>query len=357
MRTGHTSAARLLVLTVAFLAGYFLATILGPHSHVQLLLLFASAMSFTFFPLGQWKFVLYGLALSLACYLTLELTDYRPLPGLPRNRLEESQLRLVRISSATVVWMIVVGQFAYHIRASRRSQERLVSTAKMVSLGQMAAGIAHEINNPLLIVVGHGEKLAELAARGPVAAEQAVRIADQIQKVAMRIGSIVHGLEALSRDASRDAFVELPLRPLIELTLDYCGARIRSHSVNLRMGEIPEDWKVIGREAQLSEVLLNVLNNALDAVLGLNERWIELQARSEPDWIELSVTDSGPGVEPGVRNRIFDPFFTTKPIGKGTGLGLSVSRGIIEAHAGQIFHDDASSRTRFVIRLPRVKPA
>jgi C4-dicarboxylate-specific signal transduction histidine kinase len=107
------------------------------------------------------------------------------------------------------------------------------------------------------------------------------------------------------------------------------------------------------RPVQLSQVFLNLLNNAFDAIEGAPSPWIRVELYSEDDFIEVSVTDSGPGVAKEIRSRIMEPFFTTKPLGKGTGLGLSVSAGIMKAHHGSLFLDETSPNTRFVVRMPR----
>jgi C4-dicarboxylate-specific signal transduction histidine kinase len=145
------------------------------------------------------------------------------------------------------------------------------------------------------------------------------------------------------------------VRSIVNHSLDYCRARLESHRVDLVISNIPDDWNVIGRETQLSEVVLNVLNNAFDAVIDSPRKRIEVDVISQGDWVDVSIRDSGPGVSPKVRHRIFDPFFTTKPIGQGTGLGLSVSQGIMAAHGGQIFYDPTSAGARFVIRIARAK--
>ncbi len=353
MRTGRTLLARVLVLTVAYTAGHALATILGPDAQIQQIILFGSALSFTFFSLNRWKYILYGLTLPVVSYVLLEVTHYAPIWGFTRAPLSPPQLLLLRIVSVMIVWLLVIGQLAYHIRERRRSQERLVSSAKLAALGQMAAGIAHEINNPLMLILGQSNRLAAGAEDGPVPPQQALAISERIEAIVMRIGAIVRGLQTLSRDSSGDPFVEVPLLALLNLTLDYCRERIKVNGVELRVGAIPGAWTAVGRESQLSEVLLNVLNNALDATLLLEERWIDIAASESSEGLIIKVTDSGLGIEPAIRKKIFDPFFTTKPIGQGTGLGLSIARGIMGIHGGAVSYDEHSPRTRFVIQIPR----
>jgi signal transduction histidine kinase len=353
MRQGYTRAARMLVLTIAYFAGYVIATILGPESQFQLVLLFGSALALSFFSFDEWKSLVYGLLLPIGCLLGLELTGFAPVLGLQRITLSPERLLVLRVSTVTVLWTTVIGLFAYHVRARKRSQEQLISSAKLVALGQMAAGIAHEVNNPLSSIASDAQMLANLATRGNVPAGEATRLSKRMVRTSMRIGAIVRGLLSLSRDASHDPLVVVPVQKLVELTLGYCRARMESSGIELRVRAIESGLTVTGRETQLSEVLLNVLNNALYATADLTERWIEIAVQDAPAFIEIAVTDSGPGISRDVQRRMFDPFFTSKPVGQGTGLGLSVSRAIVIAHKGQLEYDDASDRTRFVIRLPR----
>lgn len=106
------------------------------------------------------------------------------------------------------------------------------------------------------------------------------------------------------------------------------------------------------RPTQISQVLLNLLSNAIDAVEKSNEKWIELRGFTRDHSVFITVTDSGKGIPPVVASRLMEPFFTTKEVGKGTGLGLSISKRIIEEYRGQLYYDTSSPQTRFVIELP-----
>ena len=103
----------------------------------------------------------------------------------------------------------------------------------------------------------------------------------------------------------------------------------------------------------MSQVLLNLLFNARDAVRDLKDKWVRLEVMNLSDFVEFSVTDSGTGISNAVRERIMQPFFTTKDVGQGTGLGLSISRGIVEAHGGRLYYDEKSQHTRFVFVIPK----
>ncbi|HVK60964.1 MAG TPA: ATP-binding protein [Bdellovibrionales bacterium] len=355
MKAGWTITARLMVVSVSYFAGYILMTILGPESYFQFIFLFASAFSVVFFSSSERVLLIVALTSPLICFATLEATQYQPILGFSRAEISFPHLLLIRTVSIAIIWTLMISHFIYYVRGRRQAQEQLISAAKMVAMGRMASGIAHEVNNPLQRIVSHADHLKDLARSGSVSPEQINDLSSQIQKVAMRIASIVKGLLALSRDASSEPLLEVPLHSIVNLSLDYCRARMESHQVELKVGEIPKDWMVRGRETQLSEVILNILSNAHDAVVEQSVRWIQIDAMAELKWIDVSITDSGAGIHPLVRNRIFDPFFTTKPIGKGTGLGLSISQGIMAAHGGHIIHDYKATVTRFVVRIPRAE--
>jgi C4-dicarboxylate-specific signal transduction histidine kinase len=237
-------------------------------------------------------------------------------------------------------------------------QSQAVSASKMAALGEMAGGIAHEINNPLAIIHGKAQQLKELAeSAGPEhGSVETLEIAERIESTSNRISKIIRSLRFFARDGALDPFERFPLNSVLNETLELCRERFVSHRITFRVPQIPEDVWIECRPVQIGQVLLNLLNNAHDAVEGQPAPWVELSYRhlqSTRDEIELSVTDSGPGIPVATRERVFEPFFTTKGISKGTGLGLSISRGIIEDHQGTISVDSECPNTRFTIRLPR----
>jgi len=119
------------------------------------------------------------------------------------------------------------------------------------------------------------------------------------------------------------------------------------------MKEIPGDLKIECRPVEICQLLLNLLNNAHDAVENSQTKWIEIVIRDFDDKIELTISDSGPGVPDRIKDKIMEPFFTTKPKGKGTGLGLNISRNIVEKHEGTMALDQSLLKTQFIIRLPK----
>jgi len=235
---------------------------------------------------------------------------------------------------------------------SQKSQ--MLATAKMSSLGEMAAGIAHEVNNPLTIINLLSTQLRERIKHGnPVSTEEMIDRLTRIEKTTERIARIVNGLRTFSRDGTADPIQKTKLETIITDTLNLCTERFKGHSVHLSIGEIPDDLSIECKPIQISQVLLNLLNNAFDAVSTLEDRWVRVEIVDRDNRILIQVTDSGQGIQSEVANRLFQPFFTTKEAGKGTGLGLSISRGIVEDHAGTLSVDGTKKNTCFVIDIPK----
>lgn len=246
--------------------------------------------------------------------------------------------------------------------ASLKAQrEKLVVAAKMSSLGEMAGGIAHEINNPLAIIQGktmqlkRSLKLQEQIQEKPDGknVDQLIEDLTIIENTTKRIASIIKGLSSFSRNAENDSMERILVPGLILDTLELSKERFRFHSIKLKYDlRASEDIYVKARAAQLLQVLINLLNNAYDAVEFLPEKWVEIHTEIEDGLCRISITDSGTGIPSELLDKIMTPFFSTKAVGKGTGLGLSISKGIIEDHKGKLYYDSTCKNTRFVIELP-----
>lgn len=233
-----------------------------------------------------------------------------------------------------------------------------VASARLSALGMMAGGIAHEINNPLGIIHAMASDLTEMAEEGSVTPQVIVRKGAIIRQTAERIAQIVKSLRQISREGAGDPFRPTPLAKIVGETLEICRAKFKANGVELFLpGAIPE-VSVACREVQIAQVLLNLLQNALDAVLEQEgERWVRLAVNNGDDSVALSVIDSGPGIPLELRSRIGEPFFTTKPVGKGTGLGLSLSKTIAEDHGGSLEYSEDQGHTRFSLILPLARKA
>jgi C4-dicarboxylate-specific signal transduction histidine kinase len=236
-------------------------------------------------------------------------------------------------------------------------QKALTHSAKMSALGEMAGGIAHEINSPLGIILLHANRLERLQARGGLTPEILLEEAKLIATTASRIGDIIKGLRAFAREGEKDPFETASIEQLVQNVLVLCQNKFSAHSVALEVSPIPAGLTAECREVQVGQVLLNLLNNAYDAVVAGPAKWVRLTVEDTGDAIRLAVSDGGAGIDPAIRDKLMQPFFSTKEVGKGTGLGLSISKGIMDAHGGSLELDADRGNTRFVATFPKTHTA
>jgi len=238
----------------------------------------------------------------------------------------------------------------------RKLQQQLLQSEKLSSLGEIIAGVAHEINNPLTSIVG----FSELMLLKPDLDEEVRQEIESILQEAERTGRIVKNLLTFARKYRPE---KKPCRigEIVESVLE-----LRSYEIKVSRIEVQNRIDaglplLMADPNQLRQVFLNMINNAIQALQEVQgRRVLSMEAAARGDGIEISFTDTGPGIRADILPKIFDPFFTTKEVGKGTGLGLSVSHGIITEHGGSIrVQSVLGEGTRFIIRLPleQVPPA
>ena len=239
------------------------------------------------------------------------------------------------------------------VRTIKQQRHRLIATAKMSSLGQMAGGMAHEINNPLAIISARAAIMRARIESGTTDGPTISKDLLKIEATTERIAKIIRGLRAFSRESDQDSMSIVDAKVLIEETFALCLEKIKIHGIRMTI-KCPENIQILCRPAQISQVILNLVGNAIDAVEPLNDKWISLVVTNQ-DLISISITDSGGGIDPSVTEKMMEPFFTTKELGKGTGLGLSISKGIVEDHGGRLSYEKVGKHTRFVFSLPQAK--
>jgi len=225
-------------------------------------------------------------------------------------------------------------------------EQKSFASSKMASLGEMAGGIAHEINNPIGIIMG---KSMQMKRQNPDS--KARSDFDMIIRSAERVAKIVEGLRNFCQQDDRQLFNEFKVIDVIDETLTYCHGRLNNLGISLKM-DIPENLMMSGKRVQISQILLNLLNNAIDEIQSIDERWIKISANKKDNFTEIRVQDSGHGVSPELESKVMQPFFTTKELGKGMGLGLSVSFAIAKHHGGELLLDRGVSPSCFLLRIP-----
>jgi C4-dicarboxylate-specific signal transduction histidine kinase len=232
-----------------------------------------------------------------------------------------------------------------------KQKERSIQAAKMASLGEMAGGISHEINNPLTIISGKISILRRKNEMGPILQTELAEYLDLMSKTSERIAKIIKGLKTFARDGTNDPMTPCSLNQILLDSLIICDDKIKRNGIILNMPNI-HNCQINAREVEISQIIVNLISNSIDAIEHLEEKWIKIISHYQDGFVELSFVDSGNGIDKDVANKIMEPFFTTKDVNKGTGLGLSISKGIIESHGGKLFIDHSKSNTTFVMRIP-----
>jgi two-component system NtrC family sensor kinase len=225
------------------------------------------------------------------------------------------------------------------------------NASKMATLGEMAGGIAHEINNPLSIISVSAEAMRRSLKSKGINDKDLDTYVDKIEQTVFRISKIVKGMKSFSREAHLDPLKPHKLQEIMENTLSLCQERIKSAQLELICDEIP-DIAIYCRDGQIIQTLLNLINNSIDALENLSEKWIRIEFKLIQNHILISVIDSGIGLPNEIKDKIMNPFFTTKEVGKGTGLGLFISWSLIESNGGKLYLDPQNKNTCFVIDLP-----
>lgn len=294
-------------------------------------------------------------------------------------------------SGGRMVGMVFIGRPVGELRRAyealnkahnelRLAQQQLVQSEKMASLGRLVAGVAHELNNPISVVYGNMHALSRYSERirryldavhGNVGVAERERLREELRidrlledldsliqgtmEGAERVSHVVQDLKrfSASRRGAPEVFgVAENIRNAVQWA---CKGMRRPVDIML---DLEDDLQAMGHPGQLHQVVVNVVQNALDAVQEAPEPRVEISVRRVDGMVEMVFRDNGPGIAEEDLLRVFDPFFSTKPVGKGTGLGLSISYGIIKDLGGSFeAGNDPRGGARFVIRLPAVENA
>ncbi len=239
-------------------------------------------------------------------------------------------------------------------RQVRDQQSELIHASRVLTLGEMATGLAHEINQPLATTLNYARGAVRKLEEGErLSGDRLRQVFDQIVKQTQLAADIVKRLRSLVRKAPYQRS-EFSLQQVLQEVEQLLGHDLWSNSMSVEYELPDEDAKVIGDRVQIQQVLFNLLRNSMDAYqeLPVQQRRVLIQVKLSEDQVELTLQDFAGGVQPSLRDSLFEPYVTSKT--KGLGMGLSISRSIIEAHGGQISIDSSEpGSARFIILLPR----
>lgn len=349
---------RVLGLFLSTLNIYLATTILGRGSFNETILPLFSICSFLLFEEKNKRTKWIMAAIPLIAFLTLELTDFYPVLGFRSKLLVEEKFLNIVIDFIFAIMCVLFYETETKdlLKSLDEERARSAAAARLKALGEMSAGVAHEVNNPLAIINGRAMILEGKLQKfeGRLTQDEIAELTELslgIQKTVMRASRIVKALRTLSREAGSSSIFNF--NTCIEDTLFLCNERFTHNGIKLTIeNNLPDDFTYIGDQVQISQVLVNLLSNSFDAIVGSSSPWVTLSTKIENNELLISVKDSGKGIAKEIRDKIFQPFYTTKEIGKGTGLGLSLAKTTIEQHGGKLVYDESSANTCFIIHLP-----
>lgn len=361
---GFTWAGRFGLLAAANFFVFYFASLFRGQSNFQLFFYSLSVTAFTNFSWEERKsYALIALPIFLFFVGEFGNWDFFQAHGHNYN------LHYIRLLILVIPLTQTLVGFYYFVKQSnkfeRESNEILkklelehkkqIHVQKFSSLGEMAAGVSHEINNPLMVIIGKTYNLKRILKNKLHEKDFAFTELDKIDSMVFRITKIIQSLRNFSRNTEGDPYEEVELKSILETSLDLCRERFASNGIKL---EINADNKlrVLCRPSEIVQVLVNLLNNAIDASQSRPDAKVLIFARKIGHQIEIIVEDNGTGIPTGIEDKIMQPFFTTKDVGKGTGLGLSTSKGLIESHQGTLALIPTTGKTTFQILLPDLVP-
>jgi two-component system, NtrC family, sensor kinase len=239
----------------------------------------------------------------------------------------------------------------------RRLQEQLLQSEKLSAIGQLIAGVAHDLNNPLASVVGFSDLLGEAADVPPRLAEPLA----VIRQEAERASAIVRNLLSFARRQEGERHLQ-SIRPILESTHQLLRNQLMAARIELTLTFEPGLPEVEVHANQIKQVFVNIINNAAQAITSARGKTpgvagrIDIVTRCEPDGLSVNISDNGPGIPEAVAQQVFEPFFSTKSEGEGTGLGLSICLGIVKEHGGNMSVDPGGAGSgrgaTFTVELP-----
>ncbi|MBL7671580.1 MAG: hypothetical protein JNM39_13935 [Bdellovibrionaceae bacterium] len=234
-----------------------------------------------------------------------------------------------------------------------RQQLELIQLEKLSSLGRMAGGTAHEINNPLAVIVSQTDYLKALLDMNKADQAAVQKVVNSISAMAKRIKLIIEAMRRLSRTGGIEGVRSYPLSEVMQSVRTMIECQIADGKVTLTESHQVPNVKILCGYVELGQVLINLIVNSIHEIRKLEEQWIRVESRVERGFVILSVIDSGPGIPIEVRKKLFEPFFTTKPVGVGTGLGLSVSQNLMVLQKGSLEYDASNTKnTSFLLKIP-----
>jgi C4-dicarboxylate-specific signal transduction histidine kinase len=244
----------------------------------------------------------------------------------------------------------------------RAREGEIASRSRMVAVGELASAISQAIDSPLSTLEERAAAvLTRLNSSAPGSEDHALSsvrtdlraFAEEVRDISQKLSSLTANLLSLTPQTEPVEYKQIKVARVLASVKSICDQRFQNAGVDLRFADLSKELSVEANFAQIERILLNLLENAFDAVQNVRERWVKIEITEDEDSIYFYVSDSGPGIPIKNRSRIFDPFFTTKTLETGSGLGLTLAATLASQHNGLLRFDALHPHTRFVLQLPK----
>jgi signal transduction histidine kinase len=260
---------------------------------------------------------------------------------------------LVASISFGIIILIYLSSERSKLEREIESQKiQMVSNSRLAALGQFSASVAHEINNPLTVILWRIKSLKKKFLSNDTSSISIKEI-QSIEDNSKRIDSIIKGIKTLSKNADSDDFDEIQVGEIQRQLEDILTPKLDLLDMEYQFTSSCLEAKVSIKEVQIIQVLVNLINNSIDAISELTHKWVYVNSYIDDNNVIFTITDSGDGIPKKIRAQLFDLFFTTKSKeNKGTGIGLALASQIIKSHNGSLSYNPNSQNTQFVITIP-----
>ncbi len=236
-----------------------------------------------------------------------------------------------------------------------RSRSQLEQSTRLSILGTALAGVVHDIAQPLTVIRSTVEIVNKMVQGSEPNMESMKRLLKILEKSSKHLNSVISGLKRFSRNGADDQFSKVELKTILEDALIITHSQASKNEVIVQ-SELEDDLMISGISSEITQVMINLLSNSIDAIHQLPEKWVKILGRKTSSHVVIDMIDSGQGIPQQIADKMMEAFFTTKPEGKGTGLGLSICRKIVLEHSGNLELNRSSPNTHFVLKFPLYDP-
>ena len=365
---GYYDIPKFLMILCVSTPVFVVSGMVGLKSHLHFSLIPVAGFSILLFDRKEKIKILFAIGYPLLLLSILIATDFKLFPNLMGEKLQmlpvyDYFLNFGIIFSTMFCFYrsYIVAEDNYqvlyeeHLKAQKALDDeraRAIHASKMAALGEMAGGIAHEIDSPLFVIKTLSYKLKSKAEDPEFLNSKGMDYANTIYDTCSKIGTIVRSLNSFARSTQDDPAEPVELKSLIDDTLVICKQRYYLKAIAFDVQCEKDFPKVLCRPVEIGQILINLLNNSYDAVATTKNPQVSLKVECNNRLARISVKDNGHGIPDANKDKIFLNYFTTKIAGKGTGLGLSISRRIADSNKGKLYFESQPGNTVFTLELP-----